>query len=55
MPGSIVTRAYDNTRGGAQYDEHTLTPARVRQKGVSRLFRLPLHGDARGMEAQPLK
>jgi hypothetical protein len=54
MPGSIVTRAFDNARGGTQYDEHTLSPAEVRRRGVSRLFRLPLPGDARGMESQPL-
>src|SRR4051794_11467045 len=54
MPGSIVTRAFDNARGGTQYDEDTLTPAEVRRRGISRLFRLPLPGDERGMEAQPL-
>jgi len=54
VPGSIVSRAFDNARGGTQYDEDTLTPAEVRRRGISRLFRLPLHGDARGMEAQPL-
>src|SRR4051794_26313053 len=54
VPGSVVTRAFDNARGGVQYDEDALTPAEVRRRGISRLFRLPLPGDARGMEAQPL-
>jgi hypothetical protein len=54
VPESVVTRAFDNARGGTQYDEDTLTPAEVRRRGISRLFRLSLHGDARGMEAQPL-
>src|SRR3954451_1138868 len=54
VPGSVVTRAFDNARGGTQYDEKTLTPAEVRRRGISRLFRLALPGDARGMEAQAL-
>ncbi len=54
MPGSVVTRAFDNARGGTQYDESTLIPEEVRRRGIHRLFRLALHGDARGMEAQPL-
>ena len=54
MPPSVVTRAYDNARSGAQYDETVLTPDGVRQHGVRRLASFYLPGDARGLEAQPL-
>ena len=54
MPSSVVTRAYDNARSGAQYAETVLTPDAVRQRGIRRLASLPLPGDARGLEAQLL-
>ena len=50
----VTTRAFDNTRSGANTHETVLTPDAVRQRGIKRLFSLPLSGDARGSEAQPL-
>ncbi len=51
---AVSTRSYDNTRAGANTEESTLTPAALRGRGIKRLFTLPLPGDARGCEAQPL-
>ncbi len=54
MSLAVSTRAYDNTRAGANTQESTLTPTAIRSRGIKRLFTLPLPGDARGCEAQPL-
>ena len=54
MSFAITTRSYDNTRSGANLQEQILTPAAVGRRGMKRLFSLPLPGDARGCEAQPL-
>lgn len=54
MSLAVSTRAYDNTRAGANTQESTLTPSAIRSRGIKRLFTLPLPGDARGCEAQPL-
>jgi hypothetical protein len=49
-----LTRSLDNTRSGWNDKETVLTQATVKQKGVSFVTVIPLVGDARGMEAQPL-
>jgi len=50
----VLTRAYDNSRTGANPKETTLTQANVAQRGIKRLTSLTIDGDARGIEAQPL-
>jgi hypothetical protein len=50
----VLTRAYDNARSGATYNETILTAANVRKRGIVRICSIPLLGDARGTEAQPL-
>jgi hypothetical protein len=50
----ILTRAYDNDRSGANLHESILTQASVVAKGVRRVTTIPVYGDARGLEAQPL-
>ncbi len=52
-PG-IYTRAYTNDRAGAQTNETVLTRDAVAAKGIERQTTIPVMGDARGMEAQPL-
>ena len=54
MSISVLTRAYSNDRSGANTQENVLTAAVVRTRGIKRLFSLPLPGDRRGAEAQPL-
>ncbi|PPQ30507.1 PQQ-binding-like beta-propeller repeat protein [Rhodopila globiformis] len=54
MSISVLTRAYDNARTGANTQETELTAAAVGKRGVRRLFSLHLPGDQRGAEAQPL-
>jgi len=54
MSISVLTRAYDNARSGANLEESVLTAAAVRSRGIKRLFSLQLPGDRRGAEAQPL-
>jgi len=54
MSISVLTRAYGNDRSGSNTEENVLTAAAVRNRGIRRLFSLPLPGDARGAEAQPL-
>jgi len=49
-----VTRAGDNSRSGWNQHETQLTQASVASKGIVRTTIVPLVGDARGMEAQPL-
>ncbi len=49
-----LTRSADNSRGGWNSHETELTQASVATKGVTRATIIPVIGDARGMEAQPL-
>jgi len=49
-----VTRSADNARSGWNPHETSLTQAAVIAKGVVRSTIIPVIGDARGMEAQPL-
>ncbi|HEY2497337.1 MAG TPA: hypothetical protein VGK24_09730 [Candidatus Angelobacter sp.] len=49
-----VTRSADNSRSGWNSHETVLTQASVATKGIVRSTIIPLIGDARGMEAQPL-
>ena len=51
---SIATKSYDNARTSANTAETRLTPAAVRARGMRKLPSIPVVGDARGMEAQPL-
>jgi hypothetical protein len=49
-----LTRSADNSRSGWNPRETQLTQAAVLSKGVFRATIIPVIGDARGMEAQPL-
>ncbi len=49
-----LTRSADNSRSGWNSQETVLTQASVASKGMSRTTIIPVIGDARGMEAQPL-
>jgi hypothetical protein len=49
-----LTRTADTSRSGWNSNETVLTQASVRAKGVSFKTVIPVIGDARGMEAQPL-
>ena len=49
-----LTRSADNSRSGWNPHETQLTQAAVQSKGILRATIIPLVGDARGMEAQPL-
>jgi hypothetical protein len=49
-----LTRSADNSRSGWNPNETQLTQASVATKGIIRATIIPLIGDARGMEAQPL-
>jgi hypothetical protein len=49
-----LTRAGDNARSGWNPHETVLTQASVGTKGIVRSTIIPVYGDARGMEAQPL-
>ena len=49
-----LTRSADNSRSGWNPHETQLTQASVSSKGIVRATIVPLIGDARGMEAQPL-
>jgi len=51
---SWLTRSADNARSGWNPHETTLTQAAVESKGIVRATIIPVIGDARGMEAQPL-
>lgn len=51
---AVTTRAFDNDRSGANTHETILTRDAVATKGVVRQTVIPVMGDARGMEAQPL-
>lgn len=54
MSFAVTTRSYDQFRSGANTEETILTPASVRTRGIRQLLTLPLPGDKRGCEAQPL-
>jgi len=49
-----LTRSADNSRSGWNPHETILSQASVRTKGIVRATIIPVIGDARGMEAQPL-
>lgn len=49
-----LTRAHDNQRSGWNNQETSLTQAGIVAKGVSIKAIVPVYGDARGVEAQPL-
>ncbi|MFZ0481176.1 MAG: hypothetical protein WAL71_18700, partial [Terriglobales bacterium] len=49
-----LTRSADNSRSGWNQHETILTQASVESKGIVRATIIPVFGDARGMEAQPL-
>ena len=49
-----LTRSADNSRSGWNAHEVQLSQASVATKGISRATIIPVVGDARGMEAQPL-
>ena len=49
-----LTRSADNSRSGWNRQETQLTQAAVMSKGLTRQTTIPVIGDARGMEAQPL-
>jgi hypothetical protein len=49
-----LTRSADNSRSGWNSHEIQLTQASVGTKGLIRATIIPVFGDARGMEAQPL-
>jgi len=49
-----LTRSADNSRSGWNPSERQLTQASVATKGINRATIIPVIGDARGMEAQPL-
>jgi hypothetical protein len=49
-----LTRSADNSRSGWNLHETQLTQAAVVSKGIVRETIIPVIGDARGMEAQPL-
>lgn len=54
MAVAVTRRAYDNANTGVNVHESNLTAGHVQQYGVRRLFSMPLPGDARGAEAQPI-
>ena len=49
-----LTRSGDNSRSGWNQHETVLTQDSVTSKGIIRATIIPVIGDARGMEAQPL-
>ena len=49
-----LTRSADNARSGWNSHETVLTQAAVATMGIKRTTIIPVIGDARGMEAQPL-
>ena len=50
----VATRAFDNSRSGDNTHETILTPARLLATGIGRQTTIPLWGDGRGTEGQPL-
>ena len=53
-PPALVTRGWDNNRSGDNTHETVLTVAAVKARGIARQTTIPVYGDARGLEAQPL-
>jgi hypothetical protein len=51
---SVLTRSYDNARTGSNTLEKVLTPAALRQRGLTKAFSLVLAGADPRIEAQPL-
>ena len=51
---AVTTRGFDNQRSEWNAQETVLTQASVRAAGLTRQPAIPVIGDARGMEAQPL-
>jgi hypothetical protein len=49
-----LTRARDNARSGWNPNETVLSQKSVATRGIIRSTTIPVYGDARGMEAQPL-
>ena len=49
-----LTRSVDNSRSGWNSHETQLTQDAISKKGITRFTIIPVIGDARGMEAQPL-
>ncbi len=54
MSIAVTTRSFDGCRSGSNLAETVLTRAAVRQRGLVRVARLPLPGDARGSEGMSL-
>lgn len=50
----VLKRGYDNSNSGANLKETVFTQANVAAQGIKKIFSLPMEGDARGCEAQPL-
>jgi outer membrane protein assembly factor BamB len=50
----VTTRSYHNSRSCANSKETVLNVSNVTQRGIKKLFSLPIPGDKRGCEAQPL-
>jgi hypothetical protein len=50
----VTTRAFDNNRSGANTRELILTRDNVVARGIRRVITIPVYGDARGTESQPL-
>ncbi len=50
----LLTRAWDNHRSGWNQQETILTQANVKARGITRITIIPVVGDARGIESQPL-
>jgi outer membrane protein assembly factor BamB len=50
----VSTRSYDNARSCANPNETVLNASNVGTRGIKKLFSLPVPGDKRGCEAQPL-
>src|SRR5580700_8302940 len=50
----VYTKAFDNARSGVNQNETALSQQSVMNKGMVRQTTIPVIGDARGMEAQPL-
>jgi hypothetical protein len=50
----LLTRAWDNHRSGWNQQETVLTQANVKAQGITRITTIPVVGDARGVESQPL-
>jgi hypothetical protein len=54
MAVAVTRRAYTTDNAGVNPNETVLTAQAVATRGIKKLYELPLPGDARGAEAQPL-